>query len=85
VRRPRERSSAAKVRTGPSSDHAHDVVYFRRYRDDDPEHSIPGRDFLNHVCPTKFRATMRADLGAVPAAPPKRYAGGGYWEAMMRT
>jgi hypothetical protein len=25
---------------------------------------------------------MRAVLGAVAAAPPKRFAGGGYWEAM---
>jgi hypothetical protein len=69
------------VRTGPSSDDAHDVVYFRRHHDDDPAQQAPGRDFLNS-CPTKVRATMRAVLLAVAAAPPKRFAGGGYWEAM---
>jgi hypothetical protein len=56
-------------------------VYFRRHHDDDPAEPAPGRDFLNG-CPTKVRATMRAVLVAVAAAPPKRYAGGGYWEAM---
>jgi hypothetical protein len=33
-------------------------------------------------CPPKVRATMRAVLVQVAAAPPKRFAGGGYWEAM---
>jgi len=32
--------------------------------------------------PTKVRATMRAVLAEVAASPPKRFAGGGYWEAM---
>jgi hypothetical protein len=73
---------APKVRTKPSSDDAHDVVYFKRHKNDDPAQSAPGRDFLNNVCPTKVRALMRAVLVAVAAAPPKRYAGGGYWEAM---
>jgi len=39
------------------------------------------RQFL-HACPVKVRATMRAVLMQVAAAPPKRFAGGGYWEAM---
>jgi hypothetical protein len=34
------------------------------------------------ACPEKVRATMRAVLIAVAAAPPKMFAGGGYWEAM---
>jgi hypothetical protein len=42
---------------------------------------MPGRDFLNQ-CPIKVRATMRAVLAQVAAAPPKRFTGGGYWEAM---
>jgi hypothetical protein len=75
------RHPAPKVKTGPSSDDAHDVVYFRRHPDDDSAEATPGRDFLNG-CPTKVRATMRAVLVAVAEAPPKRYAGGGYWEAM---
>jgi hypothetical protein len=70
-----------QVRTGPSPDDTHDVAFFRRHRDDDPSEAAPGRDFLN-VCPVKVRATMRAVLTQVAAAPPKRFAGGGYWEAM---
>src|ERR1039458_5795634 len=70
------------IQIGPSSDDAHDVVYFQRHQSDDPGQAIPGRDFLRNVCPTKVRATMNAVLTAVAAAPPKRYAGGGYWEAM---
>lgn len=72
---------AHTVRTGPSSDDTHNVVFFRRHPDDDPNRREPGRDFLN-ACPTKVRATMRAVLAEVAAAPPKRFAGGGYWEAM---
>jgi len=77
-RKPAGRDTA---KTGPSSDDSHDVVYFRRHRDDDAGESEPGRSFLNG-CPIKVRATMRAVLVAVAAAPPKRFAGGGYWEAM---
>jgi len=69
------------VRTGPSSDDAHDVVYFKRHRADDSSETVPGQGFLQK-CPTKVRATMRAVLVAVAAAPPKRFSGGGYWEAM---
>ena len=32
--------------------------------------------------PVKVRATMRAVLVAVAASPPKKFTGGGYWEAM---
>jgi len=81
---PRGRSRRATtpvVATGPSSDDTHEIVYFRRHRDDDPLESTPGRDALDSF-PTKVRATMRAVLVAVAAAPPKRFAGGGYWEAM---
>jgi hypothetical protein len=69
------------VRQGPSSDDAHDVAFFRRHGDDDPTGATPGRDFLN-ACRVKVRATMRAVLVQVAAAPPKRFAGGGYREAM---
>jgi hypothetical protein len=70
-----------QVRTRPSSDDAHEVAFFRRHSDDDPGQAVPGREFLN-ACPVKVRATMRAVLTQVAAAPPKRFAGGGYWEAM---
>ena len=69
------------LRTRPSSDDAHDVVYFKRHHADDSSDAVPGQEFLAG-CPTKVRATMRAVLVAVAAAPPKRYSGGGYWEAM---
>ena len=78
---PRGKRAVPHVRTRPSSDDPHEVVYFRRHQDDNPTQTAPGREFLN-ACPVKVRATMRAVLTQVAAAPPKRFAGGGYWEAM---
>lgn len=78
----RKQEHRAKIRMGPSPDNVHAVVYFKRHPDDDPSESIPGREFLGKVCPPAVRATMRAALAAVASAPPKRFAGGGYWEAM---
>lgn len=69
------------VRAGPRREDAHAVAYFRRHRDDDPSESIPGRDFIKS-CPVTVRAKFAAILVAVAAAPPYRFAGGGYWEAM---
>jgi hypothetical protein len=69
------------VRSGPSPDDEHDIVYFRRHRDDDPAETTPGRTFLRS-CPPAVRAKFNAVLVAVATAPPKRFAGGGYWEAM---
>lgn len=34
------------LRTGPSPDDVHEVVYFKRHRDDDPEQAEPGRRAL---------------------------------------
>ncbi|MFF2952038.1 hypothetical protein ACFVVU_11950 [Kitasatospora sp. NPDC057965] len=70
------------MKAKPSSDDELEVVYFQRHHDDDPEQQAPGRAFLNEVCPPGVRAKMRAVLVAVAAAPPKHFAGGGYWEAM---
>lgn len=67
--------------TAPSSDDPHDIVYFRRHKSDDPSQATPGREFVDS-CPTGVRAKFRAVLVAVATAPPKRFAGGGYWEAM---
>ena len=75
------RVAPSPVRTGPSSDDAHEIVFFQRHIEDDPTQCTPGREALNSY-PTKVRATMRAVLAEVAAAPPKRFAGGGYWEAM---
>lgn len=83
-RRSKQRSarrSTAPIRRGPSSDDPHEIAYFKRHKSDDPAESNPGREFIEG-CPTKVRATMRAVLIAVASAPPKRFSGGGYWEAM---
>jgi hypothetical protein len=69
------------VRTGPSPDDEHQIVFFRRHKDDDPKQPTPGREALDGY-PTTVRAKMRAALVAVATAPPKRFSGGGYWEAM---
>src|SRR5687768_12723969 len=69
------------VRTGASPDDPHEIAFFKRHRSDDAAESEPGRAALNSF-PPKVRATMRAALVAVASAPPKRFAGGGYWEAM---
>ncbi|MFC6705446.1 hypothetical protein [Flexivirga alba] len=78
---PQPRPQPPVVRTGPSRDDPHAVVYFKRHHSDDAAEAEPGRAALNSY-PTKVRATMRAALAAVASAPPKRFAGGGYWEAM---
>jgi hypothetical protein len=56
-------------------------VFFRRHPHDDPQRSAPAREALLSF-PVAVRATIRAALVAVAKAPPKRFAGGGYWEAM---
>lgn len=66
----------------PSSDDSHEIVFFKREKADDPKQAIPGREFLNSTCPPKVAATMYAVLTAVAQAPPKRFSGGGMWEAM---
>lgn len=43
--------------------------------------TIPGREFLL-ACPAAVQAKFWTYLIAVAAAPPKRFAGGGRWEAM---
>jgi hypothetical protein len=42
---------------------------------------LPPRDFLK-TCPVSVRAKFYARVEAVAKAPPKRFSGGGYWEAM---
>jgi hypothetical protein len=80
--RPRRRPARTDpAKSRPSPDDPYNIVYFRRHADDDPGQAIPGREFLRR-CPPKVRATMVAVLTQVAAAPPHRFAGGGYWEAM---
>jgi hypothetical protein len=71
-----------QFRTGPSSDDTHAIVFFQRHADDDPDETVPGRVFLREICPAGVRAKFAAVLNAVATAPPKRFAGGGAWEAM---
>lgn len=68
--------SMPAIKTGPSSDDAHDPVYFVTANS-----TIPGKEFLDEA-PPKVAALMKSVIVAVAAAPPKRFAGGGYWEAM---
>jgi integrase len=77
--KPKPKSLA--VRTGPSPDDEHEVVFFKRHKADDANEATPGRESLDSY-PASVRAKMRAALIAVATAPPKRFAGGGYWEAM---
>jgi hypothetical protein len=81
-RRDRRKASKPKspppaVRTGPSPDDEHEIVFFRRHKSDDPDQATPGREAL-HSYPAGVRAKMRAALIAVASAPLKRFAGGGY-------
>lgn len=78
----RGQKAASPARLRPAPDDPYDVVFFQRHPDDDPNESIPGREFLAAVCPPKVRLTMRAVLTQVAASPPHRFAGGGKWEAM---
>ena len=75
------RSNRGMIRFGPSRSDPHDVVFFRRHPADDLQESEPGRLALNSW-PSLVRAKARAVLAAVAAAPPHRFSGGGYWEAM---
>ena len=77
----RKNAPAPSVRTGPSPDDAHEIVYFKRHAKDDAARAEPGRDALQSW-PASVRAKAYAVLIAVATAPPKRFAGGGYWEAM---
>ena len=80
-RKPKRLRDQHDARVSPSPDDAHEIVYFQRHAHDDPGRGVPGQDFLRG-CPTNVRAKITAVLIAVAAAPPKRFAGGGYWEAM---
>jgi hypothetical protein len=79
-KRASRRPSNAAI-TRPDPDHPYGIAYFRRHEDDDSEQAVPGQAFLRS-CPDKVRATMQAVVTQVAAAPPHRFAGGGYWEAM---
>jgi hypothetical protein len=72
----------ADVHLRPSSDDQHEIFYFQRDKKDDPDQSIPAQKFLLQRCPRSVMIKLSAILTQVAAAPPKRFSGGGYWEAM---
>ncbi|MEU2798716.1 hypothetical protein [Streptomyces sp. NPDC007117] len=83
-RKPPQRSERkTQVKTEPSTDDPHQIVYFRRHLDEDAAETCPGREFMQQ-CPSGVRAKLKATLTAVAGAPPKRFSGGGFWEAMSR-
>lgn len=73
---------AAQAKLTPGTDDPWSIVYFGRHKDDDPDESAPGRDYLKNDCPKEVRSHFRNVLIAVAGAPPPKFAGGGYWEAM---
>lgn len=77
-------SPRTDVKTRPSPLDAHDIVFFRRNVRDDPDERSPGHEALNSF-PIGVQAKFYAVLEAVATAPPSRFSGGGYWEAMRGT
>lgn len=69
-------------RTKPSSDDTHQIVFFKRHEDEDPTCRTPARDFLKDQCPSGVRIKLQNILVQVAKAPPKKFDGGGAWEAM---
>lgn len=69
-------------RTKPSSDDSHQIVFFKRHKDDDAARRAPARDFLNTECPPGVRRKLQNILVLVAKTPPKKFDGGGVWEAM---
>lgn len=57
------------------------IHFFQRHERDDPGESVPVIEFLDQL-PTKLAAEIHAVLGAVAAAPPPSFSGGGKWEVM---
>ncbi|MGA2805047.1 MAG: hypothetical protein ABSF89_11755 [Acidimicrobiales bacterium] len=75
------RRTTQAIKTSPASTDPYDIAYFKRHQDDDPDESVPGREFMIS-CPANVRAKLTNVLIAVASAPPPRFAGGGMWEAM---
>lgn len=57
------------------------VHFFQRDHSDDPNESVPAKDFLNQL-PAKSKVEIHAVLDAVAEAPPPAFEGGGKWKAM---
>jgi hypothetical protein len=68
-----------EARTGPGATGPWLIHFFRRHRGDDPDQSVPAREYLD-ACPVAAR--LIAVVKAVADAPPPAFSGGGKWEAM---
>lgn len=68
-----------KVKLSPND--PHEVVDFQRHVSDDPSQAVPGKQGLRSW-PTSVRSKRSAALVSVASAPPMRFSGGGYREAM---
>jgi hypothetical protein len=73
--------SAKRKKNKPFLDKPWNVEYFQRHKSDDPKKAVPARKFLKE-CPVTVRADIIAVLKAVADAPPPKFSGGGFWEAM---
>ena len=71
----------AKTNPQPELDDSYVIRYFKRHHDDDPTETVPAQAFLRSV-PKGVAADFYAVLVAVAKAPPTKFSGGGYWEAM---
>lgn len=67
-----------KVSESPT-DAEHEVAFFAGSLKNSKH--LPPREFLK-TCPVSVRAKFYARVEAIAKAPPKRFSGGGYWEAM---
>lgn len=81
----KSKSSAPKnelQRIRRSPDDEHEIAFFEREGESDPAKRFPGEHFLYKQCPESVRQKLESILMAVAKAPPKKFAGGGAWEAM---
>lgn len=61
---------------GPNPHDEHDVKFYRS-----ASGAHPAKEYLA-TCPERIRDRFRAVVAEVAKAPPHRFSGGGYWEAM---
>lgn len=81
-RQPTFAAMAAQARMSESATDPWKVAYFRRRAEHDPDQAVPAKDYLWTECPTSVAAFFAAVVVEVAKAPPPKFAGGGYWEAM---
>lgn len=73
---------AANAKIAPAQSDPWTVAYFKRHVDDDPGQSIPAKIYIWDQCPLAVQTFLTSCVAVVAEAPPPKFAGGGYWEAM---